>query len=321
MISERREFLETVAKEEEQLVSLQARKELLTTSLKNKYAIRDGVEKDLQVARDNAVPTLRNKTRQFLFEAAGKKGEQKALSGIRHNYAAHLQERLRAVVPVLEEEVRSLITLRADTAKALDTRREEVEQTRRELVDYIGALREDPKEALAAYQKASRTHRLLANASESGHTYLAYLEGLQKQFLGAAATARRPMGAHPYFDILLQRAYTRQGELWSASAEILQFEFLTDLRTLDAMTPHKYRTAGQIAFSPLFFDNTLTRLLTLRKGDELHTLLEQAIQEVRQLFARITGAREEAAAELKNRAEAAGLVMEDLKGDGYGQAL
>lgn len=309
MISERRAFLDAYAKEEEQLVFLQMRKELLTTLLKNKHTMRDGIETDLEVARDNAIPSGQKTAKDFLFRLAGRKKQQTARAGIRHNFAADLTDQLRADVPVIEEEVRDLIGLRAATAKAFDETRKQADTTRLELVKYISALRDNPKEALAAYREAARAHRLLTNAAESGRTYYTYLRALQKQLQGARATAKRPIGNKPYFDILLQRAYTRQGELWSESAESLQIEFLTDLRTLEAMTPHKFRTAGQIAFSTYFFDSTLTKLLTFRKGDEVHELLEQAADELATVLLAVEEARTQAAAQLHQNAEGAGLVM------------
>lgn len=311
MISERRAFLADMAKEEEQLIFLQMRRELLTELLKNKYASSEGVAQDLQVARAGALPSCDKSARDFLFRVTGSEGRQIARSGIRHNYAADRKEKLRADIPVIEEEVRELIALRAATAKALDEKRPKREHTRREMAEYIGTFHENAAAALNAYEKADREQRLLANAAESGHTYYTYLRGLTRQMLGARATANRPIGERPYFDIVLQRAYTQQGAMWSESAESLQLEFLTDLRTLDAMTTNKFRTAGQIAFSPHFFDGTLTKLLTLRKGDELYQLLEQATDELATLLLAVGEAELEAKKARARAAEHAGLAIHE----------
>lgn len=309
MISERREFLDTIRKEEEQLVFLQMRKELLSKLLKNKYSQRDGTETDLRIARENALPSKTRTVKHFVLRVAGKEDEHTAKSGIRHNYAADLQEKIRADIPLIEREVRELIGLRAASAKALDDRRAEEETVRQELLRYIGTMRKDAKEALHAYEQADRELRLLRDTASSGHAFYTYLRALEKQLEGAAYTANRPIGDKPYFDILLQRAYTGQGEKWAESAESLQIAFLADLRTLDAMTPYKYRTAGQLAFSPLFFDTTLTKLLTLRKGDTLLAGLAQATDELATVLLSVEEAKKEAEIVRSQCAEGAGLVL------------
>ena len=309
MILERRAFLESLAKEEEQLVFLQARKELLQRILKNKYSLRDGIDRDRQVARQRALPSWERTARGALFSLAGRKDERKAKSGIRHNFAADVQAKLIDDIPRIEEEVRDLIRLHSSSKKAFSASREQKEQTQDELLHYVATHRDDPKQALKDYRESDRAYRLLSAAAESGRTYYTYLRALRKQLLGAAATAKRPLGRRPYFDILLQRAYTRQSEDWSASAETLQLDFLTDLHTLKKMTTRSYPTAGQIAFSPYFFDTTMTRLLTMRRGDELHALLETAANQLAALLLALETDRRQAKEDRDRCAEGAGLAL------------
>ena len=75
------------------------------------------------------------------------------------------------------------------------------------------------------------------------------------------------------------------------------------------MTPYKYRTAGQLAFSPLFFDTTLTKLLTLRKGDTLLAGLAQATDELATVLLSVEEAKKEAGTVRSQCAEGAGLVL------------
>lgn len=307
VIRERKRRVDEFRRLEESVMAITSEIDELRGRLKNKYKRRSALTAEIETAKRTAKRSAERSFRRVVYSLAGAADRDRARQGIRRNYALFAMDALNRDIEAKEKRVAERIAQRTEWQHLLEAERPDATREIRELSTYAKTRSPKSKDAVAYYLDADRTYTLLAQACGSGRLYYDTLKDLYRRTEGASRIAKRKLGENPGWEIVLQDAYTDVGQKWSETAECTQVEFLVDIDTLREVGYPLPHTAGKIAFSQYLFDTTVTSRAATRKGDELHALLGQAVDELAEFLLALEKDKQDKRKQRDQAAERAGL--------------